>query len=786
MKKSTSALTVLLLLSFNFLFAQTSDFINYQCIVRDAQGNIQSNREVAFRIGIVEGSSSSDPAYIEEHNATSNRFGMVQLKIGKGSVVQGLITEINWINTPTFIKIELDIEGGKNYALIGVEELASVPYSMLANDVINKDDDDADPTNELQTLTYEQGNLSISEGNTVTLYDNDSQKLSINNGVLSITGGNTVALPDSSSFNEIQTLSIDNDAISISGANSILLKDNSDTNELQKLVLEGNKLAIAKGNTVDLENICQWQSNSKGINYNKGNVGIGTSTPNSTLEVLQSSKSDTVLFCVKDRNGNPVFQVFEDGVQVIVPSSEKIGKNRASFMVSGRGATDDDQTIFLVNNDSTRIYIEDKNGFAVAARNNAKSQPENYLHVSPNSTNVTVNKDSTGGFSVMARDILLDTLQDYFNIDVDTNEIINPSESRMLWYPTKEAFLAGNVLIEDPDSVGLNSFAMGYKSKAIGKYSQAMGFENISRADYSSCLGKENIVEGSNSFAVGSENHITSFSSASIGSRNEVTGSTAIALGASNKVYGERSIAMGFNSIVKGKFSFAAGYQCRAFGDNSYTLGWRAVTYDKEEPSIYHKGAFVYADISNFNFLHAERPNQFLVRASGGTTFYSQFQLKSGVFLAPGGGAWASVGDENMLENFTAINKTAILDSIENLNIRSWNYQTQNDTIKHIGITSQNMYNTFGYGESDKTLIWMDVAGVNMVAIQALIDKVNTLKSKNDKLNTDLELLKENNKNYKELIEKQNTAIEKLIEDSKTQNKILLEKISELEKSINN
>ncbi|HAE31968.1 MAG TPA: hypothetical protein DCF89_12695, partial [Flavobacteriales bacterium] len=59
--------------------------------------------------------------------------------------------------------------------------------------------------------------------------------------------------------------------------------------------------------------------------------------------------------------------------------------------------------------------------------------------------------------------------------------------------------------------------------------------------------------------------------------------------------------------------------------------------------------------------------------------------------------------------------------------VYEWNYKSQHDSIVHIGPTAQDFRHTFGYGESDKMISTVDIDGVNMAALQALIQRQEEL-----------------------------------------------------------
>ncbi|MBI4647516.1 MAG: hypothetical protein HY738_13240, partial [Bacteroidia bacterium] len=92
---------------------------------------------------------------------------------------------------------------------------------------------DADPTNELQYLSYSNDTIYLSNGNFTVLphdFDKDStneiQQLSINNDTIFISKTNSIILPpevDGDTTNEIQHLSYNNDTLSIENGNSVFL-----------------------------------------------------------------------------------------------------------------------------------------------------------------------------------------------------------------------------------------------------------------------------------------------------------------------------------------------------------------------------------------------------------------------------------------------------------------------------------------------------------------------------------------------------------------------------------
>ncbi len=188
------------------LFSQSPQRLNYQAVVRDNAGVAVASQLVSLRMTILEGSTSGNAVYIETHSVTTNQLGLVTLPVGGGNVVTGTFSTIDWASNTHFMQIEIDLSGASNYALMGTSQLLSVPYALHANTVSNDqvDDADADPANELQTLSKNGATISLSNnGGSVTDEVDDAdadpanelQSLSLNGLDLSLSNGNTVTLP---------------------------------------------------------------------------------------------------------------------------------------------------------------------------------------------------------------------------------------------------------------------------------------------------------------------------------------------------------------------------------------------------------------------------------------------------------------------------------------------------------------------------------------------------------------------------------------------------------------
>lgn len=203
------------------LQAQAPQAFQYQAIARSNNGLPIINQNISIRISIISGSQIGAIEYVETHTPTTNQFGLFTIKIGQGTIANGAFNTINWGMTQHFIKVEMDETGNTAYQDMGTIQLISVPYALHAATVDNTDDADANPNNELQTLSINGGNLTISNGNTVTLPSGggSTQVLSkIGNSVSLSNGGGLITLDDDNPSNELQTLSINGSLLTISGS----------------------------------------------------------------------------------------------------------------------------------------------------------------------------------------------------------------------------------------------------------------------------------------------------------------------------------------------------------------------------------------------------------------------------------------------------------------------------------------------------------------------------------------------------------------------------------------
>ena len=87
---------------------------------------------VTFHISILSGASIGQKIYSETHSVITNDFGLANLKIGMGENKSGKFSPNGWGINKHYIKVEIDVNGGNSFVLMGTSQLLSVPYAFHA------------------------------------------------------------------------------------------------------------------------------------------------------------------------------------------------------------------------------------------------------------------------------------------------------------------------------------------------------------------------------------------------------------------------------------------------------------------------------------------------------------------------------------------------------------------------------------------------------------------------------------------------------------------------------
>lgn len=129
----TQFLTIVFLLITLGVFSQAPHSFKFQTIVRDANGQPLSLQDLSIKFLIRVNVPDGIIVYEEQHQVTTNSFGLVDINIGDGQVLNGSFNEINWGNASYFLEEQIDIGNTNQFQVFGTVQLLSVPYSLYSN-----------------------------------------------------------------------------------------------------------------------------------------------------------------------------------------------------------------------------------------------------------------------------------------------------------------------------------------------------------------------------------------------------------------------------------------------------------------------------------------------------------------------------------------------------------------------------------------------------------------------------------------------------------------------------
>jgi hypothetical protein len=229
--------------------------------------------------------------------------------------------------------------------------------------------------------------------------------------------------------------------------------------------------------------------------------------------------------------------------------------------------------------------------------------------------------------------------------------------------------------------------------------------------------GEENQATGMDSVVGGGWENAASdaFATVAGGDFNQAIGSgSSIGGGIANS-------ANGVNSAIPG------GQGNSASGDVSFAAGNAA--------NANFPGCFVWGDFSADvgEEVRCDGPNRFVARAEGGVYFFAgndgsnTMGHYTGVFLPPGAQAWVAASDRAGKENLRPIDPQEVLRNVMSMSIGTWNWKSEDASIRHMGPMAQDFHAAFGLGETPRGINTIDADGVALVAIQALHKLVHDL-----------------------------------------------------------
>lgn len=205
-KYSIFVVMLLFMCQYSDTWAQNTQYgFSYQAKSKDSSGGLMTNALLGIQISIVENSTNGSIVFREQHQVTTNESGMFQLNIGEGTNISGNLLGLEWTTNRHYLIVDIDENGGTNYSQLAESEMKLHPafseikeyvggtgISIVGETIVNTGD--TSDTNEIQTLSVTDGELSLSNGGgTVQLPASTSVVQVINQA-----NHNTISIPNNS------------------------------------------------------------------------------------------------------------------------------------------------------------------------------------------------------------------------------------------------------------------------------------------------------------------------------------------------------------------------------------------------------------------------------------------------------------------------------------------------------------------------------------------------------------------------------------------------------------
>ena len=469
--------------------AQTSDFFNYQTVVRDNVGDILANQNVSFRISILETTDTGASVYTEDHSTTTTNLGLVNFQIGNGAIVSGTFNTIDWSADLHFLQIELDATGGTAYQLIGTSQLISVPYALHA-----------------KTASNVSGLESIDEGNGIGLaiigrnennYGDigiDAVDLSLNGSASTTTGATgaysvAMGLGTTASGSRSITMGF---ATTASGISSIAMGSSTTASGNVSTAMGSNTTASGIASTAMGSNTTASGSFSTAMGSNT------TASGNSSVAMGNDTKAESTNSTTIGRNnvggGSGITWVETDPLFEIGNSTSSSAPTNALTVLKNGTITAPTFDISEITDDKALITKE-------------------YADANYNGSGLEALDEGNGiGWRLIGQNPL-----NYDDIGLNAIDL-------------SDSDIAGAII----GASGNNSTAMGFNPAASGTYSTSMGFNTGASGSSSTSMGRFTMASGNSSTAMGFDTAASGTYSTVMGLSTKAEAFSGVAIGRYN------------------------------------------------------------------------------------------------------------------------------------------------------------------------------------------------------------------------------------------------------------
>ncbi len=425
--------------------SQVPQGFNYQAIARDGITGNPITDPVNVKIAILADDSPEDVLWEEQHSGVDpDDHGLFSIVVGGGVYESGPVLTfdgIDWTVTPKYIRTM--IYYGGSWKNMGSAQLWSVPYAMVADSLSGPlknltvkgtaETSDTEALFEVKNTTGQTVFAVYNEG--VRIYVNDQDAKGPKGGFAIGGFGMGKTIPHQYMF--------------ISGDSVRFNIDNGDEDKGPKGGFAIGGFGTVKGLTqkylmISNDSVRIYVDNSDTDKGPKGGFAIGG------YGAAKGKPQD-------------LLTVSNDSVRIYLDKAATDKGPKGGFAIGGYGTTKGEEEEYLrVTRDSTRVYVNEDaskgttGGFAIGGYGIDNGKPQKLLTVSNDSVRIYINdgaKGPKGGFAIGGFDQSKGSGNNvnFFNVSTSADDTISQSQNRILWYPVKNAFLTGRVLIELQD-----------------------------------------------------------------------------------------------------------------------------------------------------------------------------------------------------------------------------------------------------------------------------------------------------------------------------------------------
>lgn len=521
-------------------------------------GNPISLQNLNLKISILPAPDKA-PTYVEEHRVSTNNFGLYTLRIGAGKAILGSMNAVDWPNGQQYIQVDMDANGGTNYAAAGTTQLLSVPYALYANEAGTRN---IRAGNQHYLSKFDASGSSSAEINS-QLYDNGT-----NVGL----GTNSPA----AKFHVLQNVAAVQEHLrmqnqSVTGAGRFTMYSDAATNyatftkygsgyvggyagiptlyPFANLLAFGNnglavgdglgRFLISSGGNIGISLFKSGTSKLKfHADFTTENVGIGGSAiPVSRIHFNNTDGSNLDIRLTNSTSGHTSSDglvLTENGTTGSLMNQESgslsLGTNNLSRVTIAAGGNVDftNQIKIIGGNPGVgKVLTSDASGLASWQTPVAGGGTLDQAYDMGGPGNGRIITADSGAVSIQGTDGLQVTGNYGFGKPLG----LSGPGSKMFYFPKKGAFRSGTVNTNfwDEDSLGIYSFSSGFDTKATGSGSTAMGVATSAKGQGSIAVGQYSEAQGEEgAVALGNSTLARAQSSVALGMYNDPINTSSI------------------------------------------------------------------------------------------------------------------------------------------------------------------------------------------------------------------------------------------------------------------